>query len=150
MTESSHTPTLDYQENVVHWREKDLPAWGWCLAILTFPSGFFAAFGVLKVLRRRAAIGLTAISYLSLAGVVPILISADRQKNPSLSIGCTLSMMCIASGWGALIFHIGKNSNVWSPGTRRAWMYVAILALVMLCAGFAGLAMTMSVKSGRP
>ena len=107
-----------------------IPAWGWVLGAIFFPSGIFIVLAVAKALRWWAAVVLAILSY----GVEVLLVYGYSLKpagpptaiSTYLSLGFLLYLACV----GQLQYSIGRRHGVWSWQARRIWWIFGIVWIV--------------------
>jgi len=106
-----------------------IPAWGWVLGAIFFPSGIFIVLAVSRAMRWPWAILLAIASHgvllLFPLGMKYIQHESALARNYTL-LGLWLCCACV----GQLQYSIGRRHGVWSWQARRIWWIFSIVWIV--------------------
>jgi len=108
-----------------------IPAWGWVLGAIFFPSGIFIVLAVAKALHWWTAVVLAILSW----GVGMLLAYGHSLKpaGPPTALGTyvTLGLFFYLACIGQLQYSIGRRHGVWSEQARRIWWIFGIVWIVV-------------------
>jgi hypothetical protein len=126
---------------------RHIPAWGWVVGAIFFPSGIFIVLAASRAMRWPWAILLTIASYgvplLFALGMKYIQYESALARNYTL-LGLWLYVACV----GQLQYSIGRRHGVWSWQGRRIWWIFGIVWIVVASAAVVatGLALLLTDK----
>lgn len=110
-----------------------IPAWGWVLGAIFFPSGIFIVLAASRAMRWSWAILLSIASY----GIVLLFALGMKciQYESALACNYTLLGLWLYLGCvGQLQYSIGRRHDVWSWQARRIWWIFGIVWIVLASA----------------
>lgn len=111
-------------------KRSSIPRWGWLLATIFFPVGYFAILGKERLISKRLAWGLGLLTY----GVLIIFAAGmKRMTEGSLQHQMLSSLVAIFMfGVGFWQYQIGKLADYWSLTARRRWRIVGVFAIILI------------------